>query len=66
MSISIDTIRVGKKYYLVNHGERHEFKVMEKLMDRDFAVQDLHTLEKYTLADLIRYGKGKDYELHEL
>jgi len=66
MSISFDTIRVGKKYYLINHGDRHEFKVIEKLQGQDFKLKDLHTLELYTLEELVRYGRGKDYELYEL
>ncbi len=66
MSISFDTIRVGKKYYLINHGERHEFVVLEKLEAQNYALKDLHTLETYELEDMVRYGKGKDYELYEL
>ncbi len=65
MSISLDTIRVGKKYYLINHGERHDFFVMEKITNKNFKVKDAHTLELYELDDLLRYGKGKDYELLE-
>ena len=66
MSISFDTIRVGKKYYLINHGERHDFSVIEKIDRQNFKLKDLHTLEIYELEDLVRYGKGKDYELYEL
>ncbi len=66
MSISFDTIRVGKKYYLINHGEKHDFIVLSRLSHQNFQVKDLHTLELYELEDLIRYGKGKDYELYEL
>lgn len=66
MSISLDTIRVGKKYYLVNHGERHEFSVLEKIDSSNYRVKDLNTLELYELDELIRFGKGKDYELYEL
>jgi hypothetical protein len=64
MSISLDTIRVGKRYYLINHGERHEFIVLEKLTNQNFKVKDLYTLEIYELQDLIHLGKGKDYELY--
>jgi hypothetical protein len=66
MSISIDTIRIGKKYYIVNYGERHEFIVLERISDSDFILKDLSTLEKYNLADFLMYGKGKDFELFEL
>jgi len=65
MSISLDTVRVGKKYYLINHGERHEFIVMEKITNQNYKVKDLHTLELYELQDLIYLGKGKDYEFYE-
>lgn len=66
MSISLDTIRIGKKYYLVNHGERHEFKVLEKINSSNYRVKDLSTLEIYELDELIHFGKGKDYELYEI
>ncbi len=66
MAISIDTIRVGKQYFLVNHGERLEFTVIEKLGQNNFKLKDLYTLELYELKDLLKYGKGKDYELREL
>jgi hypothetical protein len=66
MSISFDVIRVGQKYYLQNYGERHEFEVLEKKAGDNFLLKDIHTLEKYELYDLIRYGKGKDFEIYEL
>jgi hypothetical protein len=66
MSISLDTLRVGKKYYLINHGERHDFFIMEKLNNHNCKLKDLHTLELYELKDLLKYGRGKDYELYEL
>jgi hypothetical protein len=66
MSISFDTMRVGKKYYLINHGERHDFFVIEKLNNQNFKLKDIYTLEIYELEDLIRFGRGKDYELYEL
>ena len=65
MSISLDTIRVGKKYYLINHGERHDFLVLEKLYNNNCKLKDLYTLELYELNDLLKYGRGKDYELYE-
>lgn len=66
MSISLDTIRVGKKYFLINHGERHEFFVVEKITNKNFKVKDIHSLELYEINDLLQFGKGKDYELREL
>jgi hypothetical protein len=66
MSISIDTIRIGKKYFIVNYGERHEFIVLKRISEHNFLLKDLMTLEKYELQDFLMYGKGKDYELFEL
>lgn len=66
MAISFDTLRVGKRYYLINLGERYEFEVFEKLNNSNFKLKDIHTLEWYELADLIKYGKGKDYDLREI
>jgi len=66
MSISIDVLRVGKKYYLVNHGERFEFIVVEALFDNNFRLKDLLSLEEYQLNELIQFGKGGDYDLEEL
>jgi hypothetical protein len=66
MSISLNNIRVGKKYYLINDGERHEFVVMAYMGGENFKLKDLLTLEVYDLHDLIRYGKQKDFELWEL
>lgn len=63
--ISFDTIRVGKKYYLQNFGDLYEFEVLERLSTNNFTLKDLHTLETYQLEDLIRWGKGKDYDLRE-
>ncbi len=65
MSISLDTIRVGKRYYLINHGERYDFIVLEKLYNNNCKLKDLFTLELYELNDLLNYGRGKDYELYE-
>ena len=36
------------------------------MVDGDFKVKDLHTMERYLLKDLIKYGKGKDFELRDL
>lgn len=66
MPISTDVLRVGKKYFLRNYGERFEFTVLEVLIQNDFRLKDLNSLEEYKLQDLIRFGKGKDYDLQEL
>ena len=64
--ISFDVLRAGKKYRLINHGERHEFVIETILVNGDFRVKDLLTLERYLMKDLINYGKGKDYLLEEI
>ena len=66
MSISVDTIRIGKKYYIVNYGERHEFIVLKRISEKNFLIEDLLTLEKYELQEFMAYGKGDDFELFEL
>ncbi|PRY15623.1 hypothetical protein CLV24_102245 [Pontibacter ummariensis] len=66
MAISMDNLRKGKKYRLQNYGEEFEFQVMEMPEEGVYRVKDLNTLEVYHLHDLIRYGKGKDFDLEEL
>ena len=66
MSISIDTILIGKKYYIINYGERHDFIVLDRISESNFLLKDLATLEHYELQEFIQFGKGKDYELFEL
>lgn len=66
MSISIETVRVGKDYYLINYGESHEFRVTKATGYRDFVCKDLTTLEEFNLSELTAYGKGKDYEFYGL
>jgi hypothetical protein len=64
--LSFDVLRVGKKYRLVNFGEKHEFIIENILVNGDFKVKDLLTLEHYRLKELITYGKGKDFVLEEI
>ncbi|RAW02697.1 hypothetical protein [Pseudochryseolinea flava] len=64
--LSLDVLRAGKKYRLINFGERHDFEIENVLADGDFEVKDLDTLERYNLKELISYGKGNDFLLEEL
>ncbi len=64
--LSLDVLRNGKKYSLVNFGDRYEFIIESILGNGDFKLKDLHTLEKYHLKDLIKFGKGPDFELRDL
>lgn len=62
--LSFDVLRVGKKYRLINYGDRYEFEIMRILIN-DFELKDLHTLERYRMNDLIKFGKGNDFEIRE-
>jgi len=66
MAISTDTIRTGKKYRLINFGEKSDFEILEILINGDFKVKDLNSLEVYLMNDLVKYGKGVDFDLFEL
>ena len=63
---SFNTIRVGMRYKLLNHGETTIFEVLEILSDTDCVIRSIDTLEKYNLNDLIKFGLGKDFEFDEI
>ena len=63
---SIEVLRVGQRYRLINFGEKHEFEIEARIGHNDFKVKDLLTLERYRLKELIHYGKGKDFEIEEI
>lgn len=64
--LSFGALRNGKKYYLVNFGDRYDFQIENITAQGDFKVKDLHTLERYFIQDLLKFGKGKDFEIREL
>lgn len=64
--LSFDVLRTGKKYRLINYGEHHEFVIERILVNGDFKVKDLLTLEHYRLKELIAYGRGDDFVLEEI
>ncbi|WP_226388823.1 hypothetical protein [Penaeicola halotolerans] len=66
MPLSLDNIRVGKRYRIKNFGEITEVQVMARISDENYKVKDLVTLEVFELEDLIRYGLGKDYDIDEI
>lgn len=66
MPIAFNNLRVGHHYKLINFGETIEFEVIDIRNDGDFTLKDLTTLEKYELNDLLKFGKGRDYNLLEL
>jgi len=51
---------------LINYGEVSEFVVQEIFNDGDCKLKDMNTLENYQLFDLIRFGKGEDFDLVDL
>ncbi|HLF35923.1 MAG TPA: hypothetical protein VI583_16890 [Cyclobacteriaceae bacterium] len=66
MPQSFDTLRVGHVYQITNHGETHRFVLMEIRKDSVFIVKDIVTREVFDLFDLLRYGKGNDFDLIEV
>lgn len=64
--LSFNALRVGKKYRLVNFGDTYEFQVERILANDDFTVKDLHTLERFLLKDVVKFGTGKDFEIREI
>ncbi len=66
MAQSFNNLRVGKRFSLTNYGEVSEFEVMDIMTSGDCRLRDIHTLESYTLFDLVRYGKGDDFDIDEL
>ena len=64
--LAFSSLRVGSKYRIINFGDRNEFIVEKVLPGGDFAVKDLLTLERYKLKDLIKFGRGKDFEISEM
>lgn len=66
MAIAFDALRVGHTYRFVNYGERREFAVVKRLSDKNYLLKDKISMEEYELEELVRYGKGKDYDLDEI
>ena len=64
--LSLDALRMGKKYSLINYGDRYEFQIERILDNGDFMIKDLTTLERYHLKDTIKFGKGTDFEIREI
>jgi len=64
--VYFNAMRVGKKYFLVNYGEKFEFEVMKRLSENDFLLKDINTLEMYRLSEFIAFGKGNDFEVREI
>lgn len=64
--MAFSSMRVGKRYRLINYGEKSEFILMEVIGRNDYRLKDLASMENYLMSDLIQYGKGEDFELREI
>ena len=64
--LSFDVLRNGKKYRLINHGDQYDFVIEHIIGNGDFKVKDIHTLERYQLKEVLKFGIGKDFEIREL
>jgi hypothetical protein len=65
-TMSIDTMRVGKNYCIVNNGDTTRFFIIETEGQNDFKIKDLLSLEIYRFGELIQFGIGQDFELYEI
>ncbi|MCH6199229.1 hypothetical protein MMU07_06555 [Aquiflexum sp. LQ15W] len=65
MAIALDNLRVGRVYSFSNMGEKRKLEILARLSGDNFKVKDLDTTEIYTIEELLRWGKGKDYELDD-
>ncbi len=66
MPLSLDNLRKGKKYRMINYADEIHFQVIAIPEENEFLIKDLLTLETYRLHDLLQYGKSKDFDLEEL
>ncbi|MFY0688629.1 MAG: hypothetical protein JXQ90_15750 [Cyclobacteriaceae bacterium] len=64
--LSFSSLRVGERYWAVNFRERFEFELIEIVNPGEFVLKDVHTLELLKMSDILRFGKGKDFEIREL
>ncbi|MCH7401980.1 hypothetical protein ACFOUP_15790 [Belliella kenyensis] len=65
MPIALDNLRVGRVYAFKNMGEVRKLEILARLSGSNFKVKDIETTEIYTIEELLRWGKGHDYELDE-
>ena len=66
MAQSFDTLRNGHSYVIINQGEVVRFTLLEIRHESEYIIKDIDTLEVYNLFDLVRYGKGRDFDLYEI
>ena len=66
MALALSSLQTGHIYRIKNYGEVIDFEVVNIRPDYDFEVKHIHTLEKFLLSEITRYGKGADYDLREI
>ena len=66
MNPIFQNLRVGKTYRLTNYGERTQFIVLRKLSEENFVVKNILSLETFELYDLVRFGRGADFDIREI
>ena len=64
--LAFSSMRVGKRYRLINYGEKTEFILKEVFPRDEYKLKDLHSLEEYYMSELVKYGMGEDFELREI
>ncbi len=64
--LAFSSMRVGKKYRLINYGEQTDFILSEVLSKNEYKLKDLNSMEVLYMSDLVKYGKGEDFELREI
>ena len=65
LTMSFDNLRVGKHYRLTNYGEVSEFEVRE-VLENDFLLKDLLSLDEYRLSKLVEYGTSDNFDIEEI
>jgi hypothetical protein len=63
--LAFSSLRVGESYRITNFGEVFEVKLVKMLSNQNCLLQDIHSLEKLTLDDLVQFGKGNDWSITE-
>ncbi len=65
LTMSFDNLRVGKHYRLTNYGDVSQFEVLE-VLEEDFLLKDLLSLDTYHLSKLVEYGTSDDFDIEEI
>jgi hypothetical protein len=63
---SFNIIRVGQRYCLTNFGDTYTFEVLEIISNDNCLVRSLDTLETFQLNDIVKFGKGQDFNFEEI